>query len=85
MKDRSLSIRIAGPDDAAALERLAHLDGTGLPAGRVLLAEVDGELLAAVPLGPGSVIADPFRRNSEAVRLLAMRRHKVIRGGVGVS
>src|SRR3954465_14313765 len=39
--------------DDAALARLAALDGVRRPAGELLLAEVDGELLAAVPVEGG--------------------------------
>ena len=42
----SLTIRIAYPDDRAALERLATLDARPLPSEPLLVAEVDGELWA---------------------------------------
>src|SRR4051794_41954058 len=43
-----------------ALGRLAALDGVRRPAGELMLAEVDGDILAAVPVEGGPAIADPF-------------------------
>ena len=43
----ALRIRQARPADAAALERLAALDSSQVPAGELLLAEVGDELWAA--------------------------------------
>ena len=40
-------IRYSGVGDQAALERLAALDSRKLPEGSFLLAEIDGELVAA--------------------------------------
>jgi hypothetical protein len=46
-----ITIRLATPDDQLALYRLAALDSApSLPTGRVLLAEVDGDLRAALSL-----------------------------------
>ena len=68
-----LVIRLARPDDAVALGRLAALDSQRPPAGAVLLAEVGGELWAAAPLGGGPALGDPFRPTSELVELLRIR------------
>jgi hypothetical protein len=56
----SITIRRAYADDASALARLAALDSAAVPDGPLLLAEVDGELRAALSLDDGSAIADPF-------------------------
>jgi hypothetical protein len=67
----SITIRPAYADDHAALARLAALDSAaGIPAGPVLLAEVDDVLRAALSLANGSVIADPFFPTQHLVRLL---------------
>ncbi len=66
-------IRRAFPDDAAALARLAQLDSTRLPADHYLVAEVEGELKAAVGLESGAVAADPFHTSAPLVRLLHLR------------
>jgi hypothetical protein len=68
------TIRFAYPDDEAALRRLAALDSKPLPAGRLLVAEVGGELWAAVTIsGHPEVIADPFRHTAALVALLRER------------
>jgi hypothetical protein len=68
MNDR-LSIRLSNDSDLQRIERLAQLDSRPAPHGDVLLAEVDGRLVAAVGMD-GSAVADPFQRSAPAVRLL---------------
>jgi hypothetical protein len=63
-------IRRAYPDDTAALARLGQLDATKLPADSYLVAEVDGELKAALGLDTGASAADPFHPSGPLVRLL---------------
>ncbi len=54
-----ITIRLATDDDRARLIRLAALDSAEAPPpGRLLLAEVDGQLRAALSLADGSAIAD---------------------------
>jgi hypothetical protein len=69
----AVTIRRAVAADARALERLAQLDCGRVPAGEVLVAEVGGELLAAVSVASGAVVADPFRRTADIVALLRVR------------
>jgi hypothetical protein len=74
----TVTIRMAVPADADALGRLARLDSAPPPAPvPMLVAEVDGELRAALPLHGGSAIADPFRRTGELVALLAERARQL--------
>ena len=68
-----IAIRPAGEQDRAALERLAALDSAAEPRGSVLLAEVDGEPVAALRLDDGHAVADPFRRTRDVVALLRTR------------
>jgi hypothetical protein len=69
-----VTLRLAFPDDAAALRRLAALDSAEQPEGALLVAEVAGELWAAVSLAePRVAIADPFRPTAELVALLVER------------
>jgi hypothetical protein len=68
-----LRIRQARPADAAAVERLAALDSSQVPAGDVLLAEVGDELWAAYSLEDGHHVADPLRPSANAVLMLAQR------------
>lgn len=65
-------IRHVYPDDREALERLATVDSANVPEGSLLVAEVDGELLAALALEDGAVIADPFRATTHLVALLRL-------------
>jgi hypothetical protein len=69
----ALTIRFAMPADAGALARLARLDSSRAPRGRVLVAEVGGELWAALSLDDQHAVADPFRPSGELVHLLAER------------
>jgi hypothetical protein len=75
-QDRSdqLVIRNAAAADTGRLRRLAVLDSAPVPAGPVLVAEKDGMLVAAVPLGGGRAIADPFVPSADIVSLLELRR-----------
>lgn len=68
-----ISIRLAGREEQAAIERLAELAERPTPSGRALVAEVDGELWAALPLPTGALIVDPFRPSSEIRQLLTLR------------
>ena len=73
MTDRTLTIRRADAADAGALVRLAALDSAFPPTGDALLAEVGGELWAAVEIDSGAAIADPFRPSGDLVDLLRLR------------
>jgi hypothetical protein len=74
MNTSEITIRPEYPDDELALDRLAALDSADeTPARPLLLAEVDGELRAAVSLLDGAAIADPFHHTASIVALL--RRH----------
>ena len=68
-----ISIRAATSNDGRTLTRLAALDSADVPAGPVLVAEVDGEAQAALSLRDGRVVADPFERTAELVSLLRVR------------
>ena len=69
----AFTIRRADLADLAALDRLAALDSKSAPTGDVLVAEVGGELWAALELSSGRAIADPFRPSGELVDLLRMQ------------
>jgi hypothetical protein len=75
---KMLSIRMAVSADAEPLGRLAQLDSAPPPAAvPMLVAEIGGELRAALPLDGGPAIADPFRRTAELVAILAERRRQL--------
>jgi hypothetical protein len=67
-------IRRAKRADAGRLQRLAQLDSGRAPAGPALVAELDGVLVAAVPLHDGRPLADPFVPSAAVVKLLELRR-----------
>ncbi len=68
-----ISIRRSTHADGPALERLAALDSGRLADSPYLLAEADGEVIAAMPLGGGAPLADPFRPTAGIVAFLQMR------------
>jgi hypothetical protein len=70
-------VRVATPDDAGAVARLAALDSAATPAGELLLAEVAGELRAAVRVEDRAAIADPFEPTAGLVALLRARAAQV--------
>ena len=69
----AFTVRPATAADDAGLERLAALDSSAPLPSPALVAEVGGEVLAAVSLLDGSVIADPFHRTAELVTMLRLR------------
>jgi hypothetical protein len=76
-------IRLATGADAAAIERLAALDSSPVPAGELLVAEVGGQIRAAIRIADRAVISDPFQRTAGLVALLAHRADHLA-GGSGV-
>jgi hypothetical protein len=81
----SITIRMAGPEDAAALRRLADLDSSRPLTGSTIVAELDGVCLAAISLETGAVNADPFAPTEAIVSHLRMRRYQVMRQGGDVA
>jgi hypothetical protein len=71
----------AGIEDAVTLRSLAELDSARMPAGPVLLAEVDGETRAALSLDDGRIVADPFHSTADLAALLRARARGTDRRG----
>jgi hypothetical protein len=69
----TVTLRCAEPRDDGALTRLAALDSALPLAAPVLVADLDGELLAAISLADGAAIADPFKPTAALVELLRAR------------
>jgi hypothetical protein len=65
-------IREATAADRGRLSRLAELDSSRAPADPVLIAEVDGELLAAVSMRDWRLVADPWRVTADLVEVLGI-------------
>ena len=76
-----VTIYRSDPDES--IERLAQLDSTRCPGSPLLVAAVDGEPRAAVPVERGRAIADPFHRTAELVSLLELRRAQMNGYAVG--
>jgi hypothetical protein len=74
-----VTIRYAFPDDAAAVAALAAVDSQTVPEGVLLVAEVSGELWAAVSLTAKGSIADPFRPTADECALLEARARQLRR------
>jgi predicted ATP-grasp superfamily ATP-dependent carboligase len=74
-RDR-IVIRQPLPDDDDAIQTLADLTDRPLPTGGLLVAEVDGELVA-VAGEDGSTLGDPFRVTLDVVELLELRARQL--------
>jgi len=48
-----------------------------VPFGRLVVALVDGKLVAAMPLGGGQVVRDPFVKTTQLVHLLEARAEQL--------
>jgi hypothetical protein len=68
-----LTVRRLQERDIDAIGRLAELDSQELPSGALLVAELGDELVAALPLEGGRVLADPFRPTASIVEILRLR------------
>lgn len=83
--DSIVTLRPATADDAPTIAGLAQLDSAHVPTGDLLLAVVNGTPLAALSLDTGHVVADPFSRTLELVRMLHERAarltHATAQGG----
>jgi hypothetical protein len=65
----AITIRRSTNADSRRIARLAALDSAETPHGDLMLAEVDGELVAAVA-EDGKAVADPFVPSADVVGLL---------------
>ena len=70
-------LRADRPTDASTLRRLAALDSARPLSGPSIVAEVDGRPVAALALGDGRVVADPFEATADVVELLKVRAERM--------
>jgi hypothetical protein len=68
-----LAIRLATEADNSHLIQLAALDSAAAPHGPVLVADLDGEIVAAHSLERARSISDPFRPTADLRALLELR------------
>jgi hypothetical protein len=78
----SISIRPFADSDAQAVRSVAERDSSTVPAGVLLVAEVDGEVRAALSLDTGESVADPFAASLALVDLLRTRARQLSGGRV---
>ncbi|MGB0094917.1 MAG: hypothetical protein WBP81_20580 [Solirubrobacteraceae bacterium] len=77
MTEKTVTLRFGTAGDEKSLARLAPLDSAQPPEQPALLAEVDGQLLAALALSDGTVITDPFHRTADLIDLLRARARQL--------
>jgi hypothetical protein len=73
MSNTHFTIRSVRPGDENLMRRLAQLDSAPALSGHPLIAEVDGEAVAAYSPEEDRAVADPFRHTAAAVELLEAR------------
>ena len=73
----SLTIRHATATDEADLIRLAALDSSRVPSGELLVAQVEGNLVAALSVDTGAAIADPFEHTAAIVDSLRAQAREI--------
>jgi len=76
-----LTVRLAEPEDHAAIERLAALDSAHVPKGDVVVAELSGSIQAAAPVAGSRAIANPFVPTADLVKLLELRARQLREAG----
>jgi hypothetical protein len=72
-----IELRLCRASDDPALERLAALAERPLPFGRLVVALVNGSLVAALPLGGGCSLRDPFAKTVHLIPLLELRARQL--------
>jgi hypothetical protein len=75
--DGGLTVRAEEARDREALHLLAALEGQHVPAGPTLVAEVNHEVVAALPLDGGTPLADPFKPTAHLVVMLELRARQL--------
>jgi hypothetical protein len=77
VRGERVTIREATAADMPALARVAALDSAQVPGGDLLLAELDGRVVAALSLDGGRAIADPFLPTGQLIGLLDLRARQL--------
>jgi hypothetical protein len=71
--DPTIALRLCRVGDDPVLAQLAALEQRPVPEGRVVIAELNGRIVAALPLDGGPVLRDPFVHTAHLQRLLELR------------
>jgi hypothetical protein len=69
----AVTLRLCCVGDDNTLDRLAVLEGVPVPKGRHVVAEIGGQVVAAMPLAGGRPLGDPFRFTAHLFPLLELR------------
>ena len=72
-----IELRMCKPADDPAIDRLAALSEVPVPRGRLVVALLDGKLVAALPLNGEAVVRDPFVKTAHLVHLLEVRAEQL--------
>jgi hypothetical protein len=68
-----VELRLCKDADDFALAQLGELSEQPVPTGRLVVALLDGRLVAALPVAGGPVLRDPFVRTAHLIGLLELR------------
>lgn len=77
MSEGPVTLRMAREGERAAIALIAELDSAAPPRQPLLAAESGGELVAAISLHDGAVVANPFRPTADVVELLRARERQL--------
>ncbi len=72
-----VTIRPARAADLGDLTRLAELSERRLPTGLVLVAEVESDVVAALPVDGGPLLSDLWRHTLDVAQLLELRSEQL--------
>jgi hypothetical protein len=72
-----IELRMCKPADDPEIDRLAALSEVPVPYGRLVVALLDGKLVAALPLNGDPVLRDPFVKTTHLVHLLEVRAEQL--------
>jgi hypothetical protein len=75
----TIALRLCRVGDDSALARLAALEGRPVPEGQFVVAELNGRIVAALPLDGSPPLRDPFVRTAHLQRLLELRAAQLLR------
>ena len=70
-------VRHASSRDEARIRHLSRLDDQRIPDGTFIVAELGGQVMAAMSLSAGVVVTEPFRRTADAAELLRLRARRL--------
>jgi len=81
MSHYDVTIRATTASDLEVLSGLTTLGSRQYLSGRGLVAELDGEAIAAISLTSGAVLADLDRAHPRMIHSLRRRRYQILRQG----